>query len=325
MSLSRVLESRFRGDIRFRGQAYVSAERVEITHVTEDRLYGVVHDSEEFQTQLSREESTIIPFCTCAKPGQEQVTCKHVWATIIHAEAEGYINGGVKPGYFPPFVVKEDEDDFDIDAEMFEELLSGDVYIPSPTARKEKPAEKKIERPLAEWERRLKTIRDELDEGDLAGATSREREIVYLLDLPASREHGQIVVDVMQRQARGSGGNGRILDIGEAPINLGDLGECGTQLRPNIVWFGEEIQHLDEAVDALRQADRLVVVGTSLTVQPAAGMISQALRASEKVLVTLDLEDPPRGFEWRRGHAAALVPPLVQEWLDTGSRSLRVN
>lgn len=250
MSLSRVLESRFRGDIRFRGQAYVSAERVEITHVTADRLYGVVHDAEEFQTQLSREESSIVPFCTCAKPGQESVTCKHVWATILHAEAEGYINGGVKPGYFPPFIEKDEDDDFDIDAELYEDLLSGDVFIPSPTARKESStASKTVERPLAEWERRLKTIRDELDEGDLAGATSREREILYQLDLPASREHGQIVVDVVQRQRRASGQWGKLKPLKLKPGKLDDiereedrhvLALMGGGVVDRTNWFGQQ-------------------------------------------------------------------------------------
>ena len=250
MSLSRVLESRFRGDIRFRGQAYVSAERVEITHVTADRLYGVVHDAEEFQTQLSREESSIVPFCTCAKPGQETVTCKHVWATILHAEAEGYINGGVKPGYFPPFIEKDDDDDFDIDAELYDDLLTGDVYIPSPTTRKEtSTATKAIEKPLAEWERRLKTIRDELDEGDLAGATSREREILYQLDLQASREHGQIVVDVVQRQRRASGQWGKLKPLKLKPGKLDDiereedrhvLALMGGGVVDRTNWFGQQ-------------------------------------------------------------------------------------
>jgi len=248
--LSRVLESRFRGDIRFRGQAYVSAERVEITHVTADRLYGVVHDAEEFQTQLSREESSIVPFCTCAKPGQETVTCKHVWATILHAEAEGYINGGVKPGYFPPFIEKDDDDDFDIDAELYDDLLTGDVYIPSPTTRKEtSTATKAIEKPLAEWERRLKTIRDELDEGDLAGATSREREILYQLDLQASREHGQIVVDVVQRQRRASGQWGKLKPLKLKPGKLDDiereedrhvLALMGGGVVDRTNWFGQQ-------------------------------------------------------------------------------------
>jgi superfamily II DNA or RNA helicase len=250
VSLSRVLESRFRGDIRFRGQAYVSAERVEITHVTPDRLYGVVHDAEEFQTQLSREESSIVPFCTCAKPGQESVNCKHVWATILHAEAQGYVNGGVKPGYFPPFIEKDEDEDFDLDAELYDDLLTSDVFIPSPTARKEKSTAAKIaERPLSEWERRLKSIRDELDEGELSGATSREREILYQLDLPASREHGQIVVDVVQRQRRASGQWGKLKPLKLKPGKLDDiereedrhvLALMGGGVVDRTNWFGQQ-------------------------------------------------------------------------------------
>ena len=198
MSLSRILESRFRGDIRFRGAAYVQNERVEIAHVTPDRVYGVVRDNEEFQTQLSRTESQLVTFCTCAKPGQQEVNCKHVWATILLAEADGYMNGGIRPGFFPPFVAESTPTADDLDGEVFDDLVSGDVFIPSAATRREKPSPAP-EPTLRNWERRLKTLREELDEGDLNSTTTREREIQYELDVAASREAGLIVVDVSQR------------------------------------------------------------------------------------------------------------------------------
>lgn len=48
----------------------------------------------------------------------------------------------------------------------------------------------------------------------------------------------------------------------------------GHQLRPHIVWFGEEVPALDEAVNLAMQADIFVVIGTSLQVYPAAGLVS---------------------------------------------------
>ena len=106
-----------------------------------------------------------------------------------------------------------------------------------------------------------------------------------------------------------------VRDIGAGPIQLGDVCSRGSQLRPNIVWFGEEIHHVDDAVDTIQSADRLLVVGTSLTVLPAAGLLAEAENAREKVIVTLDLDDPPGDFHWRRGKAAELIPLLVEEWL----------
>ncbi len=222
MSLAKVLETRFRGDIRFRGQAYVSGERVEITHVTEERVYGVVHDGQEFQTQLSREESRLVTFCTCAKPGQEEVHCKHVWATILATDDQGYITSPPRPGYFPPFMAVEAPAEFDIDAELHEDLVHSDVFIPSAKPRRGQ-TQAVVEKPLTEWERKLKVISDALDEGELSSASAREREIVYQLDLAASREHGQIVVDAVQRQRRANGAWGKVKPLKLKPGKLEDV------------------------------------------------------------------------------------------------------
>lgn len=57
-------------------------------------------------------------------------------------------------------------------------------------------------------------------------------------------------------------------------INLGDKGEDGAQLRPHIVWFGEAVPMIEAAIATVRQADILVVIGTSLNVYPAAGLLN---------------------------------------------------
>ena len=56
-------------------------------------------------------------------------------------------------------------------------------------------------------------------------------------------------------------------------LNLGDFDSDGNQLRPHIVWFGEAVPALDEAIAITQQADFLVVIGTSLQVYPAAGLL----------------------------------------------------
>jgi NAD-dependent deacetylase len=56
-------------------------------------------------------------------------------------------------------------------------------------------------------------------------------------------------------------------------IELGDLAVDGSQLRPDIVWFGEAVPKMEEAVNCVLAADIFVVVGTSLEVYPAAGLL----------------------------------------------------
>lgn len=56
-------------------------------------------------------------------------------------------------------------------------------------------------------------------------------------------------------------------------IEVGDLGEDGTQLRPHIVWFEEPVPMISVAAQVMMQADIFVLVGTSLQVYPAAGLI----------------------------------------------------
>lgn len=59
-------------------------------------------------------------------------------------------------------------------------------------------------------------------------------------------------------------------------INIGDTAEDGAQLRPHIVWFEEPVPKIEEAVPMVSSADIFVVVGTSLVVYPAAGLVNYA-------------------------------------------------
>ncbi|VAW28376.1 NAD-dependent protein deacetylase of SIR2 family, partial [hydrothermal vent metagenome] len=57
-------------------------------------------------------------------------------------------------------------------------------------------------------------------------------------------------------------------------LNLGDTCSLGSQLRPHIVWFGEEVPEMINAVEIVQKADILVIIGTSMVVYPAAGLIN---------------------------------------------------
>lgn len=57
-------------------------------------------------------------------------------------------------------------------------------------------------------------------------------------------------------------------------IVLGDVTEDGAQIRPHIVWFGEDVPMIETAIEIVEKADILVVIGTSMQVYPAAGLVN---------------------------------------------------
>ncbi|NQU51926.1 MAG: NAD-dependent deacylase [Bacteroidetes bacterium] len=59
-------------------------------------------------------------------------------------------------------------------------------------------------------------------------------------------------------------------------LKLGDTCELGSQLRPHIVWFGEAVPAMQQAIPIVQKADIIVVIGTSLAVYPAAGLVNYA-------------------------------------------------
>jgi NAD-dependent deacetylase len=82
--------------------------------------------------------------------------------------------------------------------------------------------------------------------------------------------HGELT------KARSTADPDLIYETGYNDINPGDKCEKGSQLRPHIVWFGEDVPMMDEAVRITSEADIFVVIGSSLNVYPAAGLIHYA-------------------------------------------------
>ncbi len=81
--------------------------------------------------------------------------------------------------------------------------------------------------------------------------------------------HGEL------RKARSVSDSDLIVQM-EGDINLGDKGTDGEQLRPHIVWFGEDVPLLELAAHETIQADCVLVIGSSMQVYPAASLVSYA-------------------------------------------------
>ena len=82
-----------------------------------------------------------------------------------------------------------------------------------------------------------------------------------------------------------------VYEIEGNELNIGDVCAKGSQLRPNIVWFGEMVPAMEEAAYIASKADYFIVVGTSLLVYPAAGLIDYAPYDIPKFIVDPNMPD----------------------------------
>jgi NAD-dependent deacetylase len=123
--------------------------------------------------------------------------------------------------------------------------------------------------------------------------------------------HGEIMLARSTRDPR------LIRHLGDSDIHLGDHCERASQLRPHIVWFGEMVPAMDEAADLVGGADILLVVGTSLQVYPAAGLVFEAPKRARRIVVNPDAPTEASGpaFEIIAKPATVGVPEVVAELL----------
>ena len=122
--------------------------------------------------------------------------------------------------------------------------------------------------------------------------------------------HGEL------RKVRSTVDPSLVYDIGYKELNLGDKCEKGSQLRPNVVWFGEFVPEIQNASAIAATADIFIIVGTSLVVYPAAGLINYASDESMKYVID-PVKPDTYGFisnlEFIQEKATVGTPKLVEE------------
>ncbi|WP_413615231.1 NAD-dependent deacylase [Halomonas cupida] len=125
--------------------------------------------------------------------------------------------------------------------------------------------------------------------------------------------HGEIMM------ARSSVNPRMRYPLGRDNIAMGDVCDQGSQLRPDVVWFGEAVPAYPQACEIVAEADLLLVVGTSLVVMPAAALVDELPLDAECMLVDPDeqLSIPPGVTRWVAS-AGEGVPALVRQWQREG-------
>lgn len=124
--------------------------------------------------------------------------------------------------------------------------------------------------------------------------------------------HGEI------KKARSTTNPDLIYPISGWQLKLGDKCELGSQLRPHIVWFGEAVPNMQVACNLIKNAEILLIIGSSLSVYPAAGLIFYASDRCKKYLVdpgevkVTDIEN----LKVYKEKAGSGVPKIVAELLE---------
>ncbi len=123
--------------------------------------------------------------------------------------------------------------------------------------------------------------------------------------------HGELT------KMRSTGFPNDIYEIGYSIAKYGERCTKGTILRPHIVWFGEEVPMIEKAIELVSQSDILIIVGTSLEVYPAAGLMHYAKTYCKTYLIDPNRHEKlnnPR-IELIRNTAANTLPELVKNLL----------
>lgn len=250
MALAKLLESQFRGDIRFRGEAYVEEERVAVVKVTADDMTAVVRDHKaEHETTISRHDGDLKMFCSCSADAPKPKMCKHLWAAVLTVDKEGLLSAPPSMGKIPPFLGEVEGDDGPIDDMWVDDLADAAFAGPDVTpvefgeqsfdefdalpgdggavgrkrTRSGGTATAAPKRQLAEWQTKLRGLRKEMKSRvHSSGSSERDREIFYEIDLIGSREAKQLVIEVSQRQRRANGQWGKVKPL---KVKAGQLEE----------------------------------------------------------------------------------------------------
>ncbi|SEP77661.1 SIR2 family NAD-dependent protein deacylase [Neolewinella agarilytica] len=102
--------------------------------------------------------------------------------------------------------------------------------------------------------------------------------------------HGELL------KARPARGDGEVVNW-TGDIKLGDTDDKGVQMRPHIVWFGEGVPEIENAAEVVSEADLIIIIGTSMQVYPAAGLVGYA--ANSVPVVYIDPK-PTISYELKR-------------------------
>jgi superfamily II DNA or RNA helicase len=218
MSLTSELSGEFDAAIRQRGADYFDSGRVRIESGSASRVVATVRGRSRYTVELERNGPEIVAACTC--PYFDVDACKHVWAVVLAAASQGFLQSRGRSG--KAYLVHADEldDDFDDedDGPMDDGWEEEDEYhydqryrrpaparaLPPPAP----PARKSLRQPAAgSWRKQLAQLNSSSAEAgsDRAESWPSTRELLYVIDVPKTHAEGELYVEICFRDLKMDG------------------------------------------------------------------------------------------------------------------------
>jgi superfamily II DNA or RNA helicase len=200
-------------DVRSRGERYFRSGRVSVQSDDEKSVIAIVRGTSDYEVILERNRRSIKAWCSCPYCEDRYMPCKHIWATLLAADARGGLRG---PNGDAPTHLKLDEG---LAGSNYEEDADNDYprdwggegpYAsfrspPRPTRRNGREA---VSRRVG-WKEHLHDLRTRMERDKAPGFAVRAwpagRQLVYLVDVAGTVKDGELVVDVAYRQRKRDG------------------------------------------------------------------------------------------------------------------------
>jgi len=232
MALTTHLSGYVGNKVQSRGFSYYRSGAVQIINGNKEELQASVIGTDAYEVDVYREEDTVYVSCTCPYFEGERETCKHIWATLLAAEQQGYLKGKSDPVHLEIYVEDKDrdengDDDWNEGEEWEDEGIIRPGYGPksySPHLQERRHLQ--LVPPSQGWKDRLASLRGALQVQQEEGKNRwpATRRILYFVDAPATLEGKGLVIEVMQQEMKKNGEWGRLKSIPDycKPENLRD-------------------------------------------------------------------------------------------------------
>src|SRR5882724_10132123 len=211
MTLSTSLAGFFSKSIRERGRSYFQSRAVTIPYGSDREVGAIVEGSSSYDVIISCEGDNLVVDCTCPFMNSSYNPCKHIWATILAAEKEGHLKQVKAKGYLSlvtaRFALQEEDLDDDAEDEIWEE-----PPVPAKVVRLQKPGSPKSQPPVVKekppaWKVQLSSLQHAMSPSysEPSQLWPAGKELLYVVDVPATKNQGELILEVLYRERKMNG------------------------------------------------------------------------------------------------------------------------
>ncbi|MDB5350992.1 MAG: helicase, partial [Planctomycetota bacterium] len=192
---------------RERGRDYFVSRRVTVVEGDAWHVDATVRGSRSYDVKLSREQDEIEAWCSCPYCEGYFDPCKHIWATLLAAEAGGYLRGDGGPTVRRLTLVAPDDEDDLRDEERYESPRPSPTSRPRDGIADSKPRSRRPRQATTAWKETLSRLHSatEPTQATRAAALPPGHELVYIVDIPASLAGNGLVLEVATRNRKKNG------------------------------------------------------------------------------------------------------------------------